>query len=352
MNQEENQENRTVETGEEAPAGQQAEQEASKNRPGLGSWLNRGFYFGRGGVTVRRLGPGRTAWRCVAAAFILAAVLTAGLAVFKNRFIFHPVRGLELNLASIGPPYEAVQLEGLNGAAVFAWHVQAPPGSPAVLLLHGNGGNLEHMIGRVLLYHQLGYEVLAPDYEGFGLSEGSPSEAATYADAQAGWDWLVRRGTPPDRILIHGFSLGGGPASWLAARQAASRNPLVLDSTFTTLSETAAWHFPVLKPALPLALGSAFDVRGRLAQLNSIMLLVLHSPQDEVVPFELGRANYEAYQGGPKAFAELRGRHMDFIPNQEVYRQVLEERLGAWAGQGRRDEPQASGAETAPVDEP
>src|SRR5215467_8165428 len=75
--------------------------------------------------------------------------------------------------------------------------------------------------------------VFAFDYEGYGTSEGKPSEKAAYQDEAAAYDYLaVNLGTPPDRIVIFGRSVGTGPATYIAARRPAAG--LILRSPFVS----------------------------------------------------------------------------------------------------------------------
>jgi len=95
--------------------------------------------------------------------------------------------------------------------------VPAQPPGLAVLLLHGNAGNISHRLDKLALLHGLGASVLLLDYRGYGASEGAPDEAGLYRDAEAAWSWLRARGQPPERIVLFGESLGGTVATDLAA---------------------------------------------------------------------------------------------------------------------------------------
>jgi fermentation-respiration switch protein FrsA (DUF1100 family) len=164
---------------------------------------------------------------------------------------------------------------------------------------------------------------MAVDYEGFGLSEGEPSEEATYADSLAAFDFLAAKGVDPRRILIHGFSLGGGVAVQLALAKKQFNNPLVLESTFTSLRDAGAGRTSWLRPFMFLVLGDAYNSQARLAQLSPSYLLVFHGPEDEVIPFSQGQSLYEGFTGTNKKFVTLAGRHMDFLINQELFHDAI-----------------------------
>ncbi|MDR1164559.1 MAG: alpha/beta hydrolase [Deltaproteobacteria bacterium] len=304
--------------------------------------LTKGFYPRmRGGMEVKTLSPQKILLRVLVAVVVTAAVLLALAFVFKNSLLFFPTRGeMELSPERIGWKFESVFLDGLGGAKFNAWYLpQEDSGAKTVLLLHGNGGNLQEMIGRVISYHKMGLGVMAIDYNGFGLSEGSPSEEAMYQNAQASFAFLTEeKKIRPQDIVIHGFSIGGAAASHLALQNKEFHNPLILDSTFTRIQDAAASRGGILKLVAPLLLGDAMDTRARLAGLEPDILIVFHSPEDEVVPFALGLANYEAYQNGPKLMVTLKGEHMDYFLNQFAYEEVIFRNFGlkesAGAGEG------------------
>ncbi|MDR1297361.1 MAG: alpha/beta hydrolase [Deltaproteobacteria bacterium] len=296
------------------------------------SWLTKGFYLRGGGVEVKKIGPGKAVLRVVLAVLLLYLLMAAGLLFFKNRLVLYPSRDIESNIGRIGWEFEDVWLEGTGGNKFNCWYLPAPEGAPTALLLHGNSGNLELMIGRIIMWHKLGYGLLGVDYEGFGRSEGRATLEAAVADAEAAFDFLVARGVPPERILIHGFSLGGGVAAQLAWVKRAHHGPVVLEGTFTSLLDTGRIKFPFLRPMLPLVLGGAYDTLATLKKISPSFILFLHSPDDEIVPFELGLKNFETYDGGPKAFVTLEGAHMDFMSNQGTYSRSLEAVFGRGGG--------------------
>src|SRR6476620_10557421 len=98
----------------------------------------------------------------------------------ERRFIFAPTRG------QVGAsPGSDVWLKTADGVAVHAWYLSHPQAAGSLLYLHGNAGCLEQR--RVILpwLRDLGLNVLALDYRGYGKSGGEPSEAGLYSDAVA-----------------------------------------------------------------------------------------------------------------------------------------------------------------------
>lgn len=92
-----------------------------------------------------------------------------------------------------------------------------------VLLLSGSGGTVADYCGPIVTgYQQMGMSVLAVDYRGFGGNAGTPSSRGTYSDAAAMLDFLTAptsqngKGFDVGEVVVHGYSLGSGPATELA----------------------------------------------------------------------------------------------------------------------------------------
>lgn len=250
---------------------------------------------------------------------VVAMAIYAGLALslyaFQSRLVYVPSRGSGPTPASLGIAYEDVWLATEDGVRVHGWFVPGAPGGRFALFLHGNAGNLSSLTETVAILHRLGLNALFIDYRGYGMSEGEPGEAGTYADAHAAWRHLVEsRGASPEHVVVIGRSLGGGVAGWLAERE--RPGALVLESTFTSIPDLAARMYPWF----PVRMLSKirYDTRDRLPRIRCPVLIV-HSRDDELVPFDHGRALLES-AGPDAAMLEIAGPHNDgFLTSGAVY---------------------------------
>lgn len=251
--------------------------------------------------------------------------------VFNNSLIFYPDPTYRGEPNQFQADHETVWLTTDSGKTLKAWYIPAAdnPAAKTLLVFQGNSGNMSMMLDRLAVFHSMGLNTMIVDYPGFGHSSGSPTEEGTYQAAEEAWQWVVKNKSAPEDIAIYGFSLGGGVASWLAAKHTPS--VLILDSTFTRLSAVPSHVLPLLKPYFHLALGDAFDTQSRLAHIKS-PILVHHSPEDKIVPFVLGEQLYQTYQNNSKYWAEGTGGHMDFVysyydKDKKDYRKYLNELL-------------------------
>lgn len=240
--------------------------------------------------------------RVTAASYVGLALL---LYWRQSRYVYYPSRSLTSTPATAGLKYEEVNVRAADGIPIHGWYVPADDvAAPVVLLCHGNAGNIWHRIDVIWMFHEMGFNVCCFDYRGYGKSGGEPTEEGTYQDAAAVWDWLVSvKGMEPQRIVVHGESLGGSVAAWLAEKREPSG--LVLESTFTSVPDMAARLYPFL----PVRWLCRFRYN-TLERMDRIRcpVLVAHGRQDEMIPFAFGRRLYEAARE-PKEFFELRGSH-------------------------------------------
>ncbi|MFN0067009.1 MAG: alpha/beta hydrolase [Limisphaerales bacterium] len=246
------------------------------------------------------------------AALALLALGYGVLRLFERVAVYHPFRRMDGSPADVGLAFEDVWLTARDGVRIHGWFLPAPTNAPAVrarlavVVAHGNGGNISHRLGLYGLLHRLGLNVLAFDYRGYGRSEGRPTEAGTYLDAEAASDWLEQRGFARGRIIAFGESLGGGVASELARRRP-GLGGLVLQSSFTSIPDVGAERYPFLLPRLLARI--RYDTRSKLPQLN-LPVLILHGRGDTLIGFHHAEANFAA-AAGPRWLHEIAGDHND-----------------------------------------
>jgi len=236
-----------------------------------------------------------------------AVLLLAWL--FQHRLLYLPTtpgRAWMTTPDAVGLSYRDLRIRTGDDIELSAWLVPSDPERGLLLFFHGNAGNISHRLESIGIFHQLGLSVLIVDYRGYGRSGGTPSETGTYRDAAAVWRFAtVELGRRPDRIVVHGRSLGAAVAAHLAATAAVSPAALIVESPFTTVAEMAQRAYPIL-PARWLTRFS-YATRDYVADAPC-PVLVAHSEEDEIIPVELGRAVYAAAPE-PKRFLTLGGGH-------------------------------------------
>jgi len=189
-----------------------------------------------------------------------------------------------------------------------------------LLWCHGNAGNISHRLDNLAKLTDLPVNVFIFDYRGYGKSSGSPDEEGVYRDAEAAYDYLVKRDDiDPNRIVLFGRSLGGAVAVDLATKRDCAA--LILESTFTSAKDMARNAFAGLP--LDFVIKSKFNSRRKISRLN-LPILFLHGTSDDIVPFRLGRDLFQA-ANEPKEFVEIPGAgHNDtyIIGGPTYFRQI------------------------------
>jgi len=252
---------------------------------------------------------------------ILAVIvgLSIFLFFFQSHYIYRPVKEMIITPDKIGLDFEDVTFKASDGTSLKGWYIPLPEDRGTVLYLHSNAGNISYYLDTVQVHRELRLSTFLFDYRGYGLSQGRPQEEGTYLDALAAWDYLVNdKGLPPERIIIHGHSLGGAIASYLATQ----RNPriLIIESSFTSFPDIARDYYPYL----PISLIARYDYPVTdYVQVTRCPVLVIHSKDDEIISPNHGKLVFAA-ANEPKAFLSITGTHNEgFMTSGKTYTQGL-----------------------------
>ena len=250
--------------------------------------------------------------------FIVAAFCIGVLSllyVFQEKMVFFPGNRIADTPETIGLQYEDVYLVTEDDVRIHGWYVPHADEKATVLFFHGNAGNISHRLDSISIFHDLGLSVFIIDYRGYGRSDGRPSEQGTYMDALAAWNYLVaERRLSPDEIIVFGRSLGGAVAAELASRITPAA--VVLESTFTSVKELGKHYYPYLPVSWIARIRYPVDEH---IKSFDCPVLVIHSNQDDVVPFSYGQRLF-ATAREPKMFLPISGDHnTGFLLSGDVY---------------------------------
>ena len=246
----------------------------------------------------------------------LALFLFIGIAMlFETSLIFFPSKYPQGVWKPFGIDFEEVDFKSADGTKLHGWYLPHENPSYVILFCHGNAGNITNRaMPAKRLHDELNASVFVFDYRGYGKSEGRPNEHGVLADARAARSYLAKReGIKPEEIVLLGRSLGGAVAVDLAAKDGAKA--LLLQSTFTSVPDVAAFHYPWL----PIR----WLLRTRLNSLQKIRsyegpVFQSHGNADTIVPYELGKQLHDAAPG-KKEFMTLQGYDHNASQNDEYY---------------------------------
>lgn len=192
-----------------------------------------------------------------------------------------------------------------DGARVEGWFLR-PQGAhasdrlPVAIFLHGNAELIDWCDEDARFYLKQGLCVLLPEFRGYGRSSGAPSQAAILSDLRAFRAWLAQQpAVDASRTILHGRSIGAA----IAAQAAADAPPsaLILESPFTSMTRLA-WGYALPSPLVRHPLQT-----DRALPTLTCPILILHSEDDEIIPFEHAQTLHTLAPGS--TLVRLRGSH-------------------------------------------
>lgn len=216
----------------------------------------------------------------------------------------------ELGTRRPNAPFEQIEVTRGDRARQVAWVMRSSgnrDARPWILYLHGNSSTIAHRMN-IVHYERLralGLNVFAPEYRGFGGLDGVPTERSLDVDARAAYDYVrARLGVPPERIIIYGWSLGSAVAVDLASH--VEESALILEGAPASLVAVGERRYPFMP--IRLVMRNPFESITKIRGVDSPVLF-LHSPEDEVIPYDEGRRLYDAARE-PKTFVGVHGGHI------------------------------------------
>ena len=154
---------------------------------------------------------------------------------------------------------------------------------PTILFFYGNGDCIATSMGIFGDFRRLGANVLIPEYIGYPMTGGSPSESGCYQTADAAYAYLLtRRDIDPRKIVIVGRSIGGGPAIDLASRRPVAA--LATFSAFTSMNDMAQKVVPVYPTRWLVS-----THMNNLSKIGNVKcpIFMAHGTADTFVPFAM-----------------------------------------------------------------
>jgi fermentation-respiration switch protein FrsA (DUF1100 family) len=247
-------------------------------------------------------------------ASVMMALVSACSATV-DRFVFDPDRSPTAAPNGI----EERWITTADGVRLHAWRGSTAEPVASIVLSHGRGGSVAEADVVLRAFVRRGFDVLAYDYRGYGMSEGTPSEEGIYLDAEAAFDAERSRGVPESRIVCYGESLGGVVAIHLAGRRRCAAVAVV--STFTSIRDLAALQFGPLAVFAP----DKYDSKALVGRLT-VPFFQAHGDHDAVVPLSLGERLFAAAPE-PKRFFRVSGAGHDDIVENEAYAEAVVEEI-------------------------
>jgi hypothetical protein len=257
------------------------------------------------------------------AAVVLYGCLLAVLWWKQESLMFYPVPLPADHRLATAPDVHEKTVE-VEGARLSVLHLKLPQPRGVVFFLHGNAGNLAGWFSNADFYRQANFDLVMPDYRGFGKSTGRIASARQLRrDVRAVWDSVAAqyRGR---RVVLYGRSLGTALAAELAADLSAAGQPpalTVLVSPYSSMRDLTAEFYPWVPSAL---VRYPLDTAAHLGAIASPVLL-LHGERDALIGLQHAR---RLQQARPSArLVVVPGAGHDDIHEHPAYRSALAQAL-------------------------
>lgn len=276
-----------------------------------------------------------------------ALFLVCGSAVllFALRWILHrsltPVATvIGAQPEDLGLVAQRVRLPGDRGLSLFAWYVPARKKSaaPAVVLLHGWGGNASALLPAALALHRAGYAVLLPESRNHGRSDrDSHSSLPRFArDLECALDWLsAQPDVDANRLAAAGHSVGGAAVLLAASRRGDLRAVVSVSAFAHPESVMRRWLTARCVPYFPLGwmvnryvervIGDRFNAIAPATTLRQVTcpVLLMHGRQDTTVPLDEAHHLLERRGKADAVLIELEGTHEAFVDMELAHRELI-----------------------------
>lgn len=215
-------------------------------------------------------------------------------------------------------PFEEVTIPAGDGVPLHGLLFRTGSDSARGLLfyLHGNRGALDRWGGRAGLYLENGFDTFMLDYRGFGKSGGVISSEEQFLDDV---DRAYRRVAAryPDRPkVIVGYSLGTGPASYLARTY--EPELLILMAPYFSLPDLSSQLYPYLPAMLAKY---EFATYRNLPEYDSRVVL-FHGDEDRLIDINASR-RLSGYFSGNDTLIVLRGQGHGRMHRNPDYRKEV-----------------------------
>lgn len=241
--------------------------------------------------------------------YTLVAIL---LGFFQRKLLYRPAKAQSLpvsadrELMQLFPDSMDLHLTCSNGTKIRGWWLhhdvsqasEATPSDarrPLILYFHGNAQHRGTRGPWYQLFAEVGADVLAVDYPGYGDSGGKMTEAGMYLSCDAAWNYATGSlNYTPSEIIVAGTSLGGAGAVYLASQKKSEHDKpaaLVVMSTFSSMVDTAASLYPWLPTSALLM--DRYPSDKRIPKVRC-PIVILHGDRDQLVSQQLGLKLFEA----------------------------------------------------------
>lgn len=226
-----------------------------------------------------------------------------------NKSFFQPTPG-----SSHTPPDAQTEYipygDGEDSVHAFFYARENPLAS--IFILHGEAGNLQSWGEVADLFYQAGYQVFIFDFPGYGVNAEETNFESVFESTQAAVEFYGGfESVKNSKSLLMGFSMGGNLALKVATENDTLFDALLIEGAYNSQKAVAVNHV-----TRPFKFGPRLFVKNQIKGNEIISqweksLLIIHSEDDPVCPYEMGQSLYNNATGTEKKeLWTVKGQHL------------------------------------------
>ena len=248
--------------------------------------------------------------------FVYAAIALI-LYIVQDKFIYYPTKLAQNYPFNEFPDAEELFYEPAPGIKINALHFKVENPKGIIYYLHGNARGLNSWGLEAGNLTRFGYDVLMPDYRGYGKSSGRASEKNMHSDCHFIYNQL-KQTVPEKDILIYGRSLGSGVATHLATK--VHPKYLILETPFLSITKLAQKTIKIYPVSFLLKTNFRNDLN--IPKINC-PVHIFHGTNDELIPYHFA-VELSKIAPGNDNFTTIPGATHNNLPTYDAFNAKLE----------------------------
>lgn len=233
----------------------------------------------------------------------------------------------------------SVTITSFDGLKLNAYRVNNHDNNKYVIMLHGANAKKESLFEQAYEFDRMGFNLLLVDQRACGLSQG---DFITYGFKEsfdlAKWiDYLISK-NPNVEIVLYGISMGAATImELLGCKLPNNVRCAIEDSGFSSMKEEFAYTINnefgikytdvilfLFENKITKELGFKYDDCNQKEMLknNELPLLIIHSEDDDVVPYEMAKRVYNCNKGTKKFYRVKSAIHGKCHNEKNYYKNI------------------------------
>lgn len=222
--------------------------------------------------------------------------------------------------------YEKISINGKDGEVYSGWLHRADKESRKTVIYYGGNAQSSAVVMRNYDIDEawemfLDYNFLMVDYPGYGESSGKPSNDSILKMAESVYDYVKTEQGLNEQIIIMGFSIGTGPATYVSS--VCDVNGLVLVAPYDEARSLYNKYINIFHGPICFMVRNKFESK-KYAKNVKVSPLIIASEDDEVIPYQLSQKLSKEFLQSPAFITVKKLGHNDILSNKKVRESIKE----------------------------